>query len=114
MVCAVLPMRSLVVCRPGPLIHTRPGVHNARQSIVRYEHLIGCGFREGEAVAAIGALRGADHDHAARTHIAGNQAVELAPLPADGESGPSGDEWAEGGIWWRRLLEWKSLLPERL
>ena len=41
------------------------GVHNAREPVIRHEHLIRACFREGKAVAAISALRLRRFDHAA-------------------------------------------------
>lgn len=81
------PSLSIARRRPRPLIHTSTRVHNARHTIVGHKHLIGGGLGVRDAVAAVGALRGADDDHAAGSDVAGEQAVELAPLLADGEFG---------------------------
>ena len=80
---------SLSIARrwPRPLIHTSARVHDARQPVVGHKHLIGRCLGVGDTVAAVGALRGADDDHAAGADVAGEQAVELAPLLADGEFG---------------------------
>ena len=75
-----------MVCRwPRALVQARTGVNNPGKAIVRHKHLIGCGFFVSEAWAAIRALRGADNDDCAGAHVARDQAVQLAPLLADGE-----------------------------
>ena len=62
-------------------------MNDARKAVVRHKYLIGCRFSVAEISAAIRALRGADDDHGARTHITRNQSIQLTPLFADGELG---------------------------
>ena len=69
------------------MVHTCASVHNARNAVIRHKHLVGRGFAVHEIMAAIRALRGAHDDHGAGAHIARKQAVQLAPLFANGEFG---------------------------
>ena len=78
---------SVVRRRPRTLVYTSACVNDARKAIVGHKHLIGCGFTVAEILAAISVLRGAHDDQYAGTHIARNEAIQLAPLFADGEPG---------------------------